>query len=139
MRQESEWNPKNVDVLRLKQFGFHVGYGMTLLCRLVTRAAQSAPDNLLAKQLARKCPQAHDLRHRFGIPPFRQHPNGNDILDLLTRLANLAHRIDYLAQLLRLLSLGQFLLLWLVLIVSRAVLLLRLAFLLLRLRHFEHL
>ncbi len=45
------------------------------LLRLVGCASQAAADHLLAQELAGEGAQAHDVRHRPGIPPLAQHPD----------------------------------------------------------------
>ena len=35
--------------------------------------------------------QAHDVRYRLGIPTFGEHPDGNNLLNVLAGLSGSAH------------------------------------------------
>ena len=59
---------------------------------LVGRAAQAAADHLLAEELAGEGAQPHDVRHGLGVPAFREHPDGDHVLDLLAGLARPGRR-----------------------------------------------
>ncbi len=93
-------HPENIDVLRQQQ---------ALLIHIVRHAPQTAPDHLLAQQLAGKRTQSHDTRDIRRIPTFRQHRHRNDILQLLPRLSAFADGIDQRAQLFLLLQTQQIL------------------------------
>src|SRR5713226_2240762 len=53
--------------------------------------------------------QPHDVRHGLGVPAFREHPDGDDSLNLLTRFSHLANGIDGFAKLFGAFLPGQFL------------------------------
>ena len=65
---------------------------------LVGGASQAAPNHLLTQQLAGEGPQAHDVRHRLGVPALVEHAHGDDLLDLFAWLPGLAHRVHRAAQ-----------------------------------------
>ena len=73
----------------------------------VGRAAKTAAHDLLAEELAGEGAQAHDVRHGLGVPAFREHADGNHVLNLLARLADLPDGVDLLAQHFGLLFLSQ--------------------------------
>ena len=53
-----------------------------------------AVDHLFAQELAREDTQPHDVGHRAGGPPFGEHADRDDVLDVLAGLARPADRID---------------------------------------------
>src|SRR5437867_3901652 len=75
MRKKCKRHSKDVHVLRLEESALCIDF--------IRRAAKSSSNNLLAEKLTRERPQTHDVRYRLCIPPFREHPHGDDALDFL--------------------------------------------------------
>ncbi len=99
VRQERERHTEDVDVLGIEQPRCRI--------QLVGSAPQAPPYDLLAQKLRREGAQAHDMCDRLGVPSLGEHADKDDILDLLAGLPGLAHRVHLLAQLFRLVGLGQ--------------------------------
>ena len=83
------------------------GPEQSVLVFVVSDAAQAAADHLLAQELGREGTQTHDVGDVLGVPAFRQHGDGDDVLQVLARTAALADIVDDLAEQLFLLQLLQ--------------------------------
>ena len=90
MGQEGKRNTKDIDILRREQFR---AFG-----QVITGAAQATTNDLFAKQLAGKRPQAQNMCDRLGIPALGQHTNGNYVANLFAGLTFLADSIHHFTQ-----------------------------------------
>ena len=99
MGQESEGHTKDVDIFRFEQTALRI--------HIIGSSAESAPDHLLAEQLAGECPQSHDVRYVLCVPTFREHPDRNHILNATSLFSTLANCVHLQAKQLGLFLFGQ--------------------------------
>ena len=65
---------------------------------MVTGTAQTPTDYLFAEQLRAERANAEDMRHPLGIPPFAEHGDRDNALNLLTEFSPLPDGIHHLSQ-----------------------------------------
>ena len=70
---EVKGNAHDVGIFNIEQ---------VIAVQLIGIAAQAPPDDLLTKKLSAKRADAEDMRHRIGVPTFRQHGNRDDATHL---------------------------------------------------------
>ena len=86
---EVEGNAQDVGVFHIEE---------ALFVEIVGLAAESAADDLLAKELGAEGPDAQHMRDRSGIPALGEHGDGDDAADRSAQLAVLADRVHDLAE-----------------------------------------